>query len=196
MRIPLRLCVGLWKTTKCLGWEISYLMTTFLKIKIWGHAPRMCDPLIAMVPLPWHLPLLPYKRSQIWYWIFGERKTPLPSGGIQCGVWTSRHNPHKGKSFDRSLICLQAPTKEKNDLTNTDAGQHQKCSQNWKYLSNPFNTKRDFRRVDFLASDFFNLMLEEILRTAELNRDVCRWHLCRRPTDTPLVLPSSSLTKS
>ena len=39
-----------------------------------------------------------------------------------------------------------------------------------KDLSEPFDTKRGFRQGDSLSCDFFNLMLEKIIRAAELNR--------------------------
>ena len=39
-----------------------------------------------------------------------------------------------------------------------------------KDLSEPFDTKRGFRQGDSLSCDFFNLMLESIVRAAELNR--------------------------
>ncbi|XP_054091506.1 uncharacterized protein LOC105219282 isoform X2 [Zeugodacus cucurbitae] len=38
-------------------------------------------------------------------------------------------------------------------------------------LSEPFDTKRGFRQGDSLSCDFFNLMLERIIRAAELNRE-------------------------
>ena len=37
-------------------------------------------------------------------------------------------------------------------------------------LSEPFDTKRGFRQGDSLSCDFFNLMLEKVIRAAELNR--------------------------
>ncbi|XP_054084799.1 uncharacterized protein LOC128921370 [Zeugodacus cucurbitae] len=40
-----------------------------------------------------------------------------------------------------------------------------------KDLSEPFDTKRGFRQGDSLSCDFFNLMLEKIIRAAELNRE-------------------------
>ncbi|XP_054089974.1 putative uncharacterized transposon-derived protein F52C9.6 isoform X1 [Zeugodacus cucurbitae] len=40
-----------------------------------------------------------------------------------------------------------------------------------KDLSEPFDTKRGFREDDSLSCDFFNLMLEKMIRAAELNRD-------------------------
>ncbi|XP_049301820.1 LINE-1 retrotransposable element ORF2 protein isoform X6 [Bactrocera dorsalis] len=39
-----------------------------------------------------------------------------------------------------------------------------------KNLSEPFDTKRGFRQGDSLSCDFFNLLLEKIIRAAELNR--------------------------
>ncbi|CAD7006253.1 unnamed protein product [Ceratitis capitata] len=41
----------------------------------------------------------------------------------------------------------------------------------WKNLSEPFDTKRGFRQGNSLSFDFFNLMLERIIRAAELNRE-------------------------
>ncbi|XP_054089770.1 LINE-1 retrotransposable element ORF2 protein isoform X1 [Zeugodacus cucurbitae] len=40
-----------------------------------------------------------------------------------------------------------------------------------KDFSEPFDTKRGFRQGDSLSCDFFNLMLEKIIRAAELNRE-------------------------
>ncbi|XP_054086050.1 putative uncharacterized transposon-derived protein F52C9.6 isoform X2 [Zeugodacus cucurbitae] len=40
-----------------------------------------------------------------------------------------------------------------------------------KDLSEPFDTKRGFRQGDSLSCDFFNLLLEKIIRAAELNRE-------------------------
>ncbi|XP_049306103.1 LINE-1 retrotransposable element ORF2 protein isoform X2 [Bactrocera dorsalis] len=43
--------------------------------------------------------------------------------------------------------------------------------RNGKDLSEPFNTKRGFRQGDSLSCDFFNLLLEKMVRAAELNRE-------------------------
>lgn len=38
-----------------------------------------------------------------------------------------------------------------------------------QYISELFNTKRGFSKADSLTSDFFNLLLERIIKAVELN---------------------------